>query len=1627
MEASTYDLIRRRLSTQADDLRQRMDALNQARKTTFGAVETRLVATDRITTANHCIPRDLVAVGQHFLFGYNVHLGLRSELQLSDVFAVYRFDDEDHSFHQEKLDLLADPRFEEEFHNLYKYYKDTVFAKFALIGPHLFMVFQVGKSTRDVKTFKWAFTDQGLTYLGNRFDHEYRYPEQHQFQWQKVGREAHRRGLHPHVSIMDRVFVETIGGDLTVKVEDNTEDGRGIYAEPVDHPDQTLDDAEYAYADLGNLILLRIRPYQEKAHRYLIFNEKMQEALRVDALAESCIRLPDEQGIIFANGYYLQTGERKLFDQVPEGLRFERRVAASDGENFLYVFRQDEQGLYVLLPYNLVEMQVETPIFCGGFSIFPNGELVYFRPEDQPGRHHTLQIWQTPYGSNPPQLGERGDSWLAKVGNQDLVRGMAECNELLTLIHKDDSYANLYIDLVKKASDIVDSYYWIANEAAQNLAEPLKQIRETASSAIDEYEKVRRLKENTRQAMQQAEAKVQELIDRMRRHKPRQVDEFVGYLGEWRGLRGEVIGLRELRYVEEATVDELEQTVAERSEAMSQATVEFLLADEALQPYQAKVEETKGQIAAVQKVTEADEVSAHIDQTGQQLELLIDVVSNLPIEDATQTTRIIDHVSAIFAQLNTLRAQLKARRRELSGAEAKAEFNAQLKLLSQSIINYLDLCDTPEKSEQYLTKLMVQVEELEGKFSEFDEFVDQLAEKREEVYNAFETRRVQLLEKRQQRATTLMNSAERILKGIQNRASKFEEVNEINGYFAADLMVNKVRDIVAELTQLGDPIKAGDLQGRLKSLREEAVRQFKDRSELFVGGEDVIKFGRHHFAVNQQELDLSIVQREGEPYLHLTGTNFFEQIDDPAFEATRPVWEMSLPSESDAVYRAEYLAYVMLNDAVGSGHAAPDVGTGHAAPDVVGTGHALSLPDVQQFMATRYTEGYLKGIHDHDAALILAQLLALQQGMGLLRYRPEARACAQVFWAGFIGETEKNLLNVRLKGAGVILQAFPHTREFDDVIEDLAEQMRVFLQLHRLFPEEVAAEAAEYLFHELTHDDDFVISGAAGELYKAFTQHLKHHHLTPKFTHSVDKLTDAPEQRFELIRHWVRAFHGTQVGATGSSPLLETAAILFADSYSVKRTLAVDLTRQIEGLVGEHPVIGEGGVYTLDYHAFMRKLRHHVQTVRPQFEAYQRLKHERVEAARERLRLEEFKPKVMSAFVRNQLIDKVYLPMIGDNLAKQLGTVGENTRTDRQGLLLLISPPGYGKTTLMEYIANRLGLIFMKINGPAIGHHVTSLDPSEAPNAAAREELAKLNLSLEMGDNVMLYLDDIQHCHPEFLQKFISLTDAQRKIEGVYQGQTRTYDLRGRKVAVVMAGNPYTESGEKFRIPDMLANRADTYNLGDIIGDSADHFKLSYLENALTANPVLNRLASQSQADIRAIIRAAEMGQQEGLDFEGNISAEEMNEYLAVLRKLLVIRDVILRVNMQYIASAGQQDEYRTEPPFLLQGSYRNMARLAEKVLPIMNDEELHTLILSHYEGESQTLTTGAEANLLKFKQLNGYAANGDAARWEEICRIYREQKTLSADRMAQLVKEMGSFAEGLRGIKEVLERGSGH
>ncbi|MFN9811772.1 MAG: AAA family ATPase, partial [Deltaproteobacteria bacterium] len=507
----------------------------------------------------------------------------------------------------------------------------------------------------------------------------------------------------------------------------------------------------------------------------------------------------------------------------------------------------------------------------------------------------------------------------------------------------------------------------------------------------------------------------------------------------------------------------------------------------------------------------------------------------------------------------------------------------------------------------------------------------------------------------------------------------------------------------------------------------------------------------------------------------------------------------------------------------------------------------------------------------------------------------------------------------------------------------------------------------------------FATSASAESLAEALRAHLEVAGARRSFEEDLRALEGDPRARLALVRAWMRGV--AQKTPALAHAELEASVLVATDRRIDREVLHALVSAEVRDLFGQHPRVLDRKL-SLRLDELLSRLfayrTHHV----PGFRAYRELRHTILERERRRLRLEELKAKPMSSFVRNRLVDQVYLPMVGDNLAKQLGALGEGKRTDTMGLLLLVSPPGYGKTTLMEYVANRLGLVFVKVNGPSLGHEVTSVDPAEAPDATSRQEVEKINLALEMGNNVMLYLDDIQHTSSELLQKFISMCDAQRRMEGVWNGKTRTYDLRGKKFCVVMAGNPYTETGEKFRIPDMLANRADTYNLGDVIGANAEWFKASYLENAVTSNAVLAPLAVRSQTDIRAFVRMAETGQRTAEGLEGTYSAQELDEVLSVMKKLVDIRDVVMRVNEEYIASAGQADEFRTEPAFKLQGSYRNMNRLAEKVVAIMNDDEVRALVVGHYRGESQTLTTGAEANLLRFKELIGELTPDEAVRW---------------------------------------------
>ncbi|WP_139902776.1 AAA family ATPase [Clostridium thermarum] len=1197
-------------------------------------------------------------------------------------------------------------------------------------------------------------------------------------------------------------------------------------------------------------------------------------------------------------------------------------------------------------------------------------------------------------------------------------------DKIIGSIAQGKSYDRL-IDIVKESEQIIDTYFWLDKEEAFNLKEVLLQIKETSSFAIGEFEKVIRIKNSTKKQIDEVQKEAEELLKKLTYGTFDTVYEYVKALADIRNLRGKIVSLRDLRYTDLALVDSLDDRVKEKNEEFANKCVEFLIGPEGLKPYAAKVQDLQGGIDKITKSKEGKELTEKMDDTAKDLELLIDIVSNFKIEDPTMTTEIIEKISALFSLLNNAKAKVKAKVEDFAKSEMTQQFNSQMKLLAQSVVNYLEVSDTVEKCELYLNKVMVQIQELEGKFAEFDEYVVKLAEKREELYNAFEGNKASIIDKLNKKIMALFNSSERILNGIANRVKAFNSVEEINGYLATDIMAEKVRDIISELRDLGDTVKADEITASLKTLKENAIRQLKDKQDLYAGGDNVIKLGKHHFSVNTKTIELSIVQKDGDLYYHITGTDFWDKVVNEEINKYRHVFDQSIVSENTAVYRGEYLAYSIFEAARKKEFESLD------RLYTMTEGQLIEL--AQRFMEPRYQEGYTKGVHDVDGAKILKTLLDLHYNIDLLIYKSEVRALARLFWNRLADAGTVELLKVRLRELAKVQLYFNSQPNLQNFVPYIVEKLKSAYKDLSFFDSVHIPAAAEYLCKELMKGDAFAVSKEAQKIYEGFISYLKEKKAFEEFSLSLKNSTKDIAGAFYLAKEWVNAYRYEVLDHSGifealaeeelSGVLEEVIVILLENSSNLGRVVLVDTKTIIEGLVGTHGVI-DGGKYTLAYTNFMQKLKHFSEVTVKDYLAYQDIKRELVQQFKEDLHLEDFKPKVLSSFVRNQLIDKVYLPLIGDNLAKQIGVLGENKRTDLMGLLLLVSPPGYGKTTLMEYVASRLGIILVKVNGPALGHEVTSLDPDKANNSAARDELRKLNLALKMGNNVMLYIDDIQHCNPEFLQKFISLCDGQRKIEGVYKGVSQTYDLRGKKVVVVMAGNPYTESGEKFKIPDMLANRADVYNLGDMLRENEAAFKLSYIENSITSNPVLNKLSTRSQKDLYSLVEMAQGADRESVNFEGTYSLDELNEYISVIKKLFVVRDIVLKVNMEYIHSAAQGDEYRNEPPFKLQGSYRNMNKIVEKVVPIMNDEELFAVIQASYENDSHTLTSGAEANMLKWKELVGCLSSEEQRRWEEIKKTFVKNKVIKGDdRLGQMVMVLSSLTENLERIRDILDK----
>ncbi|MFJ9904313.1 DNA repair ATPase [Streptomyces sp. NPDC101152] len=1602
----TYEVLRDRLAYQAAELARRAEELNTRRAEEFGSVRLELTGTGQLRTEHSRLPRDLVAVGDALLLGCAPPPGHTAEVTVPDVFTLH-----DRDLNRLPEDavpgLLDDPSFVREFTELHRYYRDARLLQLRLVEGRLLAVFRIGEQADDLRVLRWALaTDGRVSFLDARGERDHVLPPAHDFTWTQTTREDHVLGRHPHVSVKGEVFVGTTGGALTVKTENDTETADGVHSEPVHEPLQSLADAEIAHARVGALILLRVRPYNEDTHRHLVFNTLTRTVVRLDGVGRSCRRLPEDQGIVFPGGYCLATGAYKIFDGVDSGdLEFERTVRSPNGEDLLFAFRARVSGRALLLSYNLVRTEVATPLPCHGWALSEDGALVVLRGDaDDPARVHPVQRWSSPYVSDTYAAAcPAGTGPLARVGNADLVRGISDCLSLTAAAADMTPTAEVYEALVAACVRAADTHHWLGDPELGDLRAPLDAVRDTAEQVLAEFATVQELTRLAAEEVTAAADQVTALVRRLRGEAPRDAAGWVGGLTELRRAQGRLLTLKELRYADTARVNALAVDVEADLAAFGQRTVAALAREDAFAGYRADIDALVTEAGALTRAASAAPLAVRLDELAEQLRTVTDVVTDLDIADATVRTSVLERAAEALGGVNRARAVLEGRRRELRDSEGRAEFAAELALLAQSVTGALAASVDPDACDTQLTRLLVRLENLEARFADFDDVLVRLADQRAGIHETFADRKQALTDERARRAEQLAVSAQRVLQTVTRRAATLADADAIGAYFASDPLVAKVHRTADALRALGDQARAEELAGRLAAARQEAARALRDRTDLYADAGRTLRLGRHRFAVNTEPPALTLVPdgTDGLAFA-VTGTDYRAPVTDPDFAATRPHWDRPLPSESPEVYRAEHLAARLLHE--------------HGPAALTGTDLA---PLVRRAAEDSYDEGYERGVHDHDATALLTALLRLHASAGPLRHRPAARAAAQLFWTHGTTADTRQTWTRRARSLSRARETFGLPPAVGDFLAELATAIST-ADSAPTDDDKVASGAAAYLFEELTTDPDgFVINAGTREFLDKFRR-------TAGISAYDDDLAtlDDPAARTQLVEAWLSAY-ATASGASDLAPgdLAEAVAAELCPGLP-RYTSHAPLTATVDGLLGTHPRVTAGRL-TLRIDEFLARTEEFRTRSVPAHRAYQRRRAALLTAERTRIRLDDHRPRVMTTFVRNRLVDEVHLPLIGDSLAKQLGTTGPEGHPATGGLLLLLSPPGYGKTTLMEYVADRLGLLLVKADGPALGRSVTSLDPAEAPNATARQEVEKINFALAAGNNTLLYLDDIQHTNPELLQKFVPLCDSTRRVEGVRSGEPHTYDLRGKRFAVCLAGNPYTESGTGFHVPDMLANRADVWNLGDVLAGKGEQFAVSFVENALTANPVLAPLAGRDRTDLDLLIRLAEGDPTARPDrLTHPYVPAELTQILAVLRHLLAARDTVLAVNAAYRDSAGRSDSDRTEPPFRLQGSYRNLNRIAQRIRPAMNAEELAALVDDHYRAEAQTLATGAEANLLKLAEMRGRLTSEQADRWREVRNTYVRTQALGGpdtDALARAVAALGLLAERLGAVEAAI------
>ena len=288
-------------------------------------------------------------------------------------------------------------------------------------------------------------------------------------------------------------------------------------------------------------------------------------------------------------------------------------------------------------------------------------------------------------------------------------------------------------------------------------------------------------------------------------------------------------------------------------------------------------------------------------RAGRASPLLTEVVSGLKIDDTTARTRILEGISAAFAQQNRARATIEGRYKELSAARRARGVRRAVQAARPERSPARSRCATrPSAATRSSRGCSSRSRSSRAASASSTSSWASSPPKREEVVDAIGARRQPLARRAPAPRAEPRHGRGADPRGRRAPRQTFTTADELNAYFAADAMVQKLGDLAAQLRALGDDPVAPTSSSRGSSPRGRTrCAALRDKADLFEDGGDVIKLGEHRFTVNTQPLELMIVPRDdgarAPPDRHRL---LRDRIERRRSRHAKDLWDQTLVSEN---------------------------------------------------------------------------------------------------------------------------------------------------------------------------------------------------------------------------------------------------------------------------------------------------------------------------------------------------------------------------------------------------------------------------------------------------------------------------------------------------------------------------------------------------------------------------------------------------------------------------------------------------------------------------------------------------------------------------------------------------------